>query len=636
VEIVMRKLIFLFFLIFSSVNFCISDEIDLGEIVITATKTEKSIFDTPASINIIGSKEIENLSSQNNLSEIVKTEGILSQNIGGFAGVTEATLSIRGIQGINTTLILVDGQPLNESFTGGINMNILPLNTISKIEIVKGPFSSLYGSYAMGGVINIITKNYIDKNYLILEKGNFNYDNFEMMYNLKKEKISYILTAGRKNTDNYFAEDIYKNYDYEDEKISLKTIYEIENDKKITFTNKYFKSESGFGYTSYITPKREKKQEKESFSSNINFKDKFKNLNYNISLSMYYPKTIWYKEDQIPSSGPPKFVPSIMKWSSYDTIISLSGELHLNEKNRILSGIEKIINDAESETRNQDTKEVISSVKKNVETFAFYLQDEYLYSEKLKFILGARYDNHSSFGDYISPKFSFIYKFQNDKNLYLSLGKAFRAPTIGELYTPDFVKGTKTFRSNPNLNPEKVTSYELGANFKNRNIKYRIAIFKNNLKDLISLVPVDVNIEQYQNIRKAVTDGFEFDLNSQNKYFQTKLNYTYLNTEDKTLKQDLEYSPKNLINLQLTYTNPRFSTILTTRYTDAQFYIDRRTQKKIILPSYIVNDINFIFRINKKSEIKVSIKNLNDKKYQEYGGYDAPGRTWTIGLKSEF
>jgi vitamin B12 transporter len=133
-----------------------------------------------------------------------------------------------------------------------------------------------------------------------------------------------------------------------------------------------------------------------------------------------------------------------------------------------------------------------------------------------------------------------------------------------------------------------------------------------------------------------VTDGFEFDLNSQNKYFQTKLNYTYLNTEDKTLKQDLEYSPKNLINLQLTYTNPRFSTILTTRYTDAQFYIDRRTQKKIILPSYIVNDINFIFRINKKSEIKVSIKNLNDKKYQEYGGYDAPGRTWTIGLKSEF
>lgn len=634
----MTKIIYLITLVilFFYTGLLRSEEIDIGEITVTATKTEKKVEDVPASITIIDKKILENISSQNSLSEIATiSSGVLSQNIGGFAGVGSTTLTIRGIYGINTTLVLVDGQSINEGFNGAVNFNFVPKFGIEKIEITKGPFSSLYLPYAMGGVINIITKKHFDKDIGVLEIGNFGYRNFEFISGKKVKNISYFINASKRITDNYFANENFENTSYEDGKVRTKINYSKDN-SKISYTGNYFKSRMGSGYTEYLQTKREKKTEREGFQQNIQFENKMKSIDYNINLSYYISKNTHFMEDQVKDAFPPKFFPSIMDWKSDDIVLSFLGKSYMNQKNKLLFGIDNLWNKAKLNISHQDTKENISNMNEQVYLLGIYLQDEYI-SDKLTVISSLRYDKHSVFSSHFSPKISSIYKFDENKSVYLAIGSAFRTPTLADLYIPDFTKGGKTFKGNPQLKPEKALSYEIGSNFKLNKLKCKVVLFRNNMKDLISLYPVAPKVEQYQNINKATTQGVEVDIDFDKiKNIKPLLNYTYLKTKDEIKKEELEYSPKNKLNLILEYINKNMSLWLLSRYTDNCYYVDRKTSQRIILSKYIISNINFTYKINDKIKVTTSVKNLTNTHYQEFGGYDAPKRTYSLGLNVDF
>ena len=131
--------------------------IKLEQIVVTATKTEKKLEDAPGSISVISSKELE-------LCNIKTVDEALSELTGVFAKrnkrLMDSTSSVRlrGFSGDEYTLILLDGQPLNDAYTGGLEWGMLSVNNIERIEVIRGASSALYGGNAMGGVINIITK----------------------------------------------------------------------------------------------------------------------------------------------------------------------------------------------------------------------------------------------------------------------------------------------------------------------------------------------------------------------------------------------------------------------------------------------------------------------------------------------
>ncbi|MBU4503669.1 MAG: TonB-dependent receptor, partial [Proteobacteria bacterium] len=131
--------------------------IKLEEIVVTATKTEKKVEDAPGSVSIVSREEIERRN-------IKTVDEALSEITGVFAkrnkGLMDSTSSIRlrGFNGDQYTLILLDGQPLNDAYTGGLEWGMLPVDNIERIEVIRGAASALYGGNAMGGVINIITK----------------------------------------------------------------------------------------------------------------------------------------------------------------------------------------------------------------------------------------------------------------------------------------------------------------------------------------------------------------------------------------------------------------------------------------------------------------------------------------------
>ncbi|MEK7274281.1 MAG: TonB-dependent receptor plug domain-containing protein [Candidatus Desantisbacteria bacterium] len=131
--------------------------VELGEVVVTATKVEQRIGDLPVSASVVTRDEMEKKARVTFVDEVLKYEAGVSQKRGKFAD-TMNRVTLRGFSGGQRTLVLLDGMPMNDAYSGGTDVSNLPIGDIERIEVVKGPFSSLYGGEAMGGVINIITQ----------------------------------------------------------------------------------------------------------------------------------------------------------------------------------------------------------------------------------------------------------------------------------------------------------------------------------------------------------------------------------------------------------------------------------------------------------------------------------------------
>ena len=127
--------------------------IKLGEIVVTATKTEKKVEDAPGSVTVISKEEIERRNIKTVDEVLSELKGIFTKRNKGLMDST-SSVRMRGFSGDEYTLILLDGQPLNDAYTNGIEWGLLPVDNIERIEVIRGAASALYGGNAMGGVIN--------------------------------------------------------------------------------------------------------------------------------------------------------------------------------------------------------------------------------------------------------------------------------------------------------------------------------------------------------------------------------------------------------------------------------------------------------------------------------------------------
>ncbi|MFH1564150.1 MAG: Plug domain-containing protein [Nitrospirota bacterium] len=132
--------------------------IELEEVVVTATKVEKRIGDVPVSASVVTKDEMEKKARVTFVDEALKYEAGVSQKRAKFADVMSSKISLRGFSGGQKTLVLLDGMPTNDAYAGGTDLGNLSIGDVERIEVVKGPFSSLYGGEAMGGVINVITQ----------------------------------------------------------------------------------------------------------------------------------------------------------------------------------------------------------------------------------------------------------------------------------------------------------------------------------------------------------------------------------------------------------------------------------------------------------------------------------------------
>ena len=527
-----------------------------NEVVVTATKTERKLSNVAVPVSIISQKKIQQAGSLR-LNDILQEQtGIyLTSNFG--TGVQ--------MQGLNPdyTLILIDGEPLVGRTAGVLDLNRITVGNIKQIEIVKGPSSSLYGSEAMAGVINIITDK-PNQNTLkaSMRYGSYNTSDLNLSGSIRKNKFAYQGFVNGYATDGFSIRPnsversiapikrftMQHNFNYYFTPKTSASFNCRMNDEKII--NIISVTNNGLVTTSNGVEKN--KDYNATFQLAHRFNTHLKNT------SRIYGTKYESTQDLLTSNG----VPYTDYFKQQFGRIENQTDYTINDIIELNAGVGYTI-----ETVNSSRYDKTESTKKNQIGFAF-LQSEWRPLHQLTIIAGARFDNNQLYAAAFSPKLALQYKVSKSLNLKASIGRGFKAPDFRQLYL-NFtnaaaggysVFGTIEAQKNiaqlssigqiaslendyyklGELKPEFSTGINIGGSFKpNNKIDFTFNLFRNNIENLIDsrLVAYKTGGSQifsYLNVKNAFTQGIETDIHYKlSNSFHINAGYQFLLTGDK-------------------------------------------------------------------------------------------------------
>jgi len=690
----------------------------LEEIVVTATKTEKEIEDVPGSVTVISEKEMELRNMDTVDDALSEVKGIFTKRNKGLMDST-SSVSMRGFKGNQYTLVLLDGQPLNDAYTGGIEWGSLPVNDIDRIEVIRGAASALYGGNAMGGVINIITKTpekfeaSITGGYgtdntkrLRMSVGDRFLDKLSLRVGYENEStdgyvttpvLSTIKSGSGTSSGGYPMDDKYGNptkwvvgdkgeNSAERSSFDVKAVFDFSDTGSLAFTatsgrhkydyappNTYMGTFSG---SAIVDPGH-----KASFSPNnfISYTGKGKNDTDVYSLAfkeLFGPVQIdaqvgttgvidSYTIESGGSTATYYDSPGTLKTTkSRAWFAEIRGDIPLGISHLLTAGVS--FRTDTSDTNDYDLPYYRSYSGKSDSTFysggkdriwAVFAQDEWSLTDSLSLYIGCRFDSwkvydgesgapgsEAEYGSntesQISPKIAAVWNVLEDTTIRGSVGHAFRAPTLYELYRTWQSWGT-TYQSNPDLKPETLWAYELGVDqgFFDGWTKLSLTGYYNDIDDLIYYkVDSAAKTKTRMNAGKGRTIGVEFGVSQKIiNWLKAWGNFTYTNakitdnpldpaSEDKMVPGIPEY----MYNLALEAEQRWFRGSIIGRYF-SKIYNDsdnRDTAEGVYQtyePAFIV-DAKITFTPFEWGDISLCVDNVFDKEYYEY--YKQNGRTF--------
>ncbi|MEY2646443.1 MAG: hypothetical protein RL158_419 [Bacteroidota bacterium] len=525
-------------------------------VFVTANKSERQVKNISVPISLVSGKSIIQ-AGNTRLSDVLREQTGITLTSGFGAGVQ--------LQGLNPdyTIILIDGEPLIGRTAGVLDLNRIAVGNIQKIEIVKGPSSSLYGSEAMAGVINIITdKKNTDALAANIRYGSYNTKDGNISITKRLNKINsqtfynYYSTDGfsvRPNSNNRFITPISRTtftqnlqYRFSDKtSIDGSLRYNTENIKSIIAV-------ANNGTTIYSNGNEKNNDLNGSIVLNHRFNEKIKT-----KLNTYYTQ-FESKQDLLTVSGNPyndlfqqnfRRIENQTEWKINSSLNTIAGFGWINEQ------------------VNSSRYDNIDSAKTNTIKYAFN-QWEWNNGKKWVANAGFRYDQNQNFASAFSPKLSLMYKANTHLRFKLSIGRGFKAPDFRQLYLNftnaaagsysvfGAVEAQKVINqlnqlgqignlfSNyyqlKKLEPEYATGIHFSAEWEpNQNNEIQFQLFRNDINNLIDVQQVGnyisgSQIYSYLNIKNAFTQGFEIE--AKQKYrngFTSSFGYQFLLTGDK-------------------------------------------------------------------------------------------------------
>jgi len=693
-------------------------EMQLDKIVVTATRTEKEIVDTPASVSVVTKEEIEERNIQAIDQTVNALPGVFERRGKGIMD-TQAAITLRGVPGQQRTLILLDGIALNRAYDGTVVFGGLASEDLERVEVVRGPSSSLYGGYAMGGVINFITK--MPEKREVTLKGGYGSDDLWTAYasygDKFARKVSTFLSYGYRSTrgditdynikttapaagysgwsptTNRYGEIAYLVGDkgrngWWDENITFKVAYDITSTSRFTLTfmrtlyeynygspNTYVYKNglpafSGFGVNenTFIGFPGGKSQDiyKIGYETEVSdTKVKF--------LAAYNRGYSWYNYSYSTSAstkllGGPGTT-SINPSGSWD--LDLQATRPLFDKHFLTIGgayrynwtYSKVYNLAYWKDENSLNGFTRDAGGRDM-AYALFMQAEIHPVDKLTAFIGFREDWWKGFDGYsnsvgidskhyshnsvssFNPKGALVFTPFKDTVLRASIGKAFRAPTLYELYGSYTTTAGKTYAGNPGLKPETIVSWDVGVEQRLwKGGVFKTAYFQSYIDDLIYNRTVSATLTDKINVGKAkingVELGFEQKLDMGLKLFG---NYTWNDAriERCSIKPEIEgkrltYTPVQMFNLGGTFVHKSWTASVIGRYVGKRYQDDDNSDRANgVYQSYdpfFTADAKVSYQATSSATISASMDNIFDKEY--YSSYKAPGRTWygTLTLK---
>ena len=465
-------------------------EFTLDPMVITATRTEKRDVDVPASTTILSNQDLKNTGAQNLQVALGRVPGLIYKTFspgGGAMGTMANEIAIRGVS--NGTLVMLNGTPMN--LRGKYFLDAIPVENVERVEIVKGGAGVLYGSEAMGGVINIITKKEFT-NSVSVGYGNYGQQKYSASVGTDKVNVGYNLEKwGNVDTISRSDDKGLKHTDMPgSEKRNLYVDYKINDNWNFLYN--YF--ETNVRYDTWFDDAYKEVPKGGALQQNREYVTK-----QNLVQLLYQDDTLkanlYYNQNKLMANG----------FTNYNTSGKFQGKIYdTDEKNRTYGA------DVQKEWQLNSKGSLVlggsyqnefyddySSKVNDRHIYAVYGQYDHKFDDKNELIVGARetwttggyrdqnYDNFSMSGQY-------VHKLDDDDSLYANVTQSFILPTFSQMYG-----ASDTAIANPDLKPQKGVSYEAGWKRVTDSHSWKAAVYHIDITDNISAT-WDTDKTEYQ------------------------------------------------------------------------------------------------------------------------------------------
>ena len=624
---------------------------ELGQVTVTASGHAQQLEDAPASISVITREQIEQRYYQDATDALRDIPGVIIT--GGGSGDRGNDIVIRGMPS-QYTLILVDGKPVSTRETrpngsAGFEQDWLPpLQSIERIEVVRGPMSTLYGSDAIGGVINVITRKVaedwggaVQLDTIIQDdsrSGDIQQGNFSLSGPLLADTLG-LQVYGRASSrqEDRFVDGF--------EEKNLKNL-----NARLSFTptdNQDFTLEAGqtkqdrrslIGYSAPATGCRGG-----CTDSDNEYTREVLALSHTGRWDFGTTDSYVQREEAENLTREMK----VTNTSAKTALVAPLGDHLLT----VGANFEK------EELSDRTSNQISNRTDVDASKWALFAEDEWMLPGNVSVTGGVRLDDDENYGSHVSPRLYGVWGMAPRWTLKGGVSTGFRSPSLREI-TPDWGQVSRggDVYGNPDLEPETSVNKELGLYFNaGRDLQANVTVFHNDFKDKITRIACPPSVcpggpnqfgsdPTYRvNVDEAVTRGVEAAVSTTlARTLDLTLSYTYTDSEQQSGEYEgepLNQVPKHLASLQADWrVTSRLSPWLAVRYRGEESQpTTGPSSSSIVAPSNTLVDAGLAFKLTPQATLNTGIYNIADKEiFQDEYGYVEDGRRYWLGMRVSF
>ena len=618
-------------------NVFADNELKTSDVFVTATRTPISKNNVIADVTTISSEDIERAGSSSLPELLQRQPGIEISNLGGPGKVS--TIGIRGTSSTHS-IVLVDGIRLSAATTGFSAIEHIPLSQIEKIEIVRGPASSLYGQDAIGGVIQIFTKKGVDgfKPYVDIGYGSYNTSNFKSGVRAGNNQTTYAINFAAMNSDGFSAfvpnpanaansinldKDGYKNYS-----LSSSLSHKINQDYEIDL--QYFLSKGKNQFDNRFA----------NFSPSFhgNYRNEIKLETYAMNIKGQINKA-WQSSIKL-SQSTDKYL-DLQKLNNFtfeddanlkDLYKTTQDQLSWQNNVALPRGSITLLYDfLKQRIKTTDVYEKTQRTNHGVMVGYSLIEDKHNFQSNF------RKDFNSVYEDAVTGNIGYAYSIDPNWTIASSYGTAFVSPSFNFLYSlaDSFALG------NPNLKPEKSKNIEGSIRYKDDSGSMSLTMFQNKIDDfIIYTAPAEAGSRtSTQNLNKAEIQGLTISGDQFFGHFQIKGSATGQSAKNEDTDKYLPRRASLIGNINLNYYIGNWNIGIEETFSGKRF--DDK-ENMVNLSGYALTNIVADYKINDKLKLNVRLNNVFDKDYslaaEGASGfrYQTPGRNLFANLRYDF
>jgi len=595
----------------SAVQASTSDsKLEAPEIIVTAARTAKTVDETLAPVSVITREDIERTQASSVIEALRTTPGVSFTSNGGFGSISG--ISLRGTN-IDHVLFLIDGVPVRSATSGTTAIEYLPIAQVQRIEVVRGPRSSLYGSDAIGGVVQIFTQAGGKKTASAsVGFGSDNTREVTASYADGNDTTQFSGGVSTFETDGYDFygrdswgvenpadqdDDAYNNYS-----LQVSASHKVNKDTKLS--GQFLRSEGDSDFDGYSDKSSQTDFIQQVLNGVVDFSvnDVW---NSQLKLSRSYDKQ--YNTLYKPPAKGYYFVDPKTKFNTETDFISWQNDFVIQDSDLLTIGVDYKKDKVDSSTDYEEDS------RWNQAFFSQYLYDGEIFNSQITF----RYDDNEAFGSHNT--WGIASGFSLDKNVRIttSYGTAFKTPTFNDLYWP----ADAFFKGNPDLKPEESESFDFGVEITTGQIFWTAHYFDTKVDNLITYVNSYPAISMMENVAKADIDGIELTVATEFYGWKFTGNASYINPVDRATGKLLPRRSKKNLNVSLDKTSGALSYGASVIASSKRY---DRTDEREQLSGFGLMNIRAAWQFNKHWTVKAKIDNLFDKDYilTKQGGYD--------------